>query len=605
MAEKTEHEASQSPSPQQAYTWRYIYRVALEHRSNLIKANVMAILAVLAAVPIPLLMPLLVDEVLLNKPGPLVHALDRIFPAGWHGPVLYIVAMLLATVLLRLAALALNVWQTRQFTLISKDITFRMRRDLLHWLPRVSMAEYETLGSGTVASHLVTDINAIDEFVGQSISRTLIAALTLVGVSVVLLWMHWKLALFILLLNPVVIYFTVVFGKRVKQLKKRENSAFALFQQSVAETLDAIQELRAYNRDKLFLQRVVDRARDIKTHSAAFSWKSDAASRLSFGIFLVGFDAFRAVSMLMVVFSGLTVGKMMAVFGYLWFMMAPVQDLLNIQYAWFAAKAALARVNKLLSLRQEPHYAHLKNPFRDHDTVSVDLDDIHFSYGDKPVLKGVTIHVDPGEKIALVGASGGGKSTLVQVLLGMYEPQRGHIVYGGADMREIGLDCVRENVAVVFQHPAMFNDTIRMNLTLGAQHQDDELWRALEIAQLKSVVAAMDDGLDTVIGRSGMRLSGGQQQRLAIARMVLTDPKVVLLDEATSALDTETEANLHRALSAYLENRTTLIIAHRLSSVRQADRVYVFENGQIIEEGVHDELIRSDGLYRKLYGEVC
>ena len=603
MTEKNPSEASVPPP--QAYTWRYIYRVALEHRSNLVKANAMAILAVLAAVPIPLLMPLLVDEVLLNRPGPLVHFLNRVFPPGWQGPVLYIVSMLLLTVFLRLAALALNVWQTRQFTLISKDITYRMRRDLLHWLQRVSMAEYETLGSGTVASHLVTDINAIDEFVGQSISRTLIAGLTLVGVSIVLLWMHWKLALFILLLNPLVIYFTVVFGKRVKQLKKRENSAFALFQQAVAETLDAIQELRAYNRDKLFLERVVERARDIKTHSAAFSWKSDAASRLSFGIFLVGFDAFRAVSMLMVVFSGLTVGKMMAVFGYLWFMMAPVQDVLNIQYAWFAAKAALGRVNKLLALRQEPLYAHRKNPFRGRDTVSVDLDDIHFSYDAKPVLKGVSIHIEPGEKIALVGASGGGKSTLVQVLLGMYEPQRGRVAYGGADLRDIGLDCVRENVAVVFQHPAMFNDTIRMNLTLGAEHTDAELWRALEIAQLKSVVAGLEQGLDTVIGRSGMRLSGGQQQRLAIARMVLTDPEVVLLDEATSALDTETEANLHRALTTYLENRTTLIIAHRLSSVRQADRVYVFENGQIIEEGVHDDLIRSDGLYRKLYGEIC
>ncbi len=596
---------SRDPDALHAYTWRYIYNVALEHKPNLIKANIMAILAVLAAVPIPLLMPLLVDEVLLKKPGSLVHFVDGVFPASWHGPVLYIGAMLLATIFLRLAALFLNVWQTRQFTLISKDITYRMRKHLLQRLQRVSMSEYETLGSGTVASHLVTDINAIDEFVGQSISKTLIAGLTLVGVSVVLLWMHWKLALFILLLNPVVIYFTVVFGKRVKNLKKRENSAFALFQQSVSETLDAIQELRAYNRDKLFLDRVVQRARDIKTHSAAFSWKSDAAGRLSFGVFLVGFDAFRAISMLMVVFSGLTVGEMMAVFGYLWFMMAPVQDLLNIQYAWFAAKAALGRVNRLLSLRQEPEYAHISDPFKGRDTVAVDLDDIHFSYDDKPVLKGVSIHIKSGEKVALVGASGGGKSTLVQVLLGMYEPQRGRIAYGGADIREVGLACVRENVAVVFQHPSMFNDTIRMNLTLGAAHEDDELWRALEIAQLKSVIASMEDGLDTVIGRSGMRLSGGQQQRLAIARMVLTDPKVVLLDEATSALDTETEANLHRALSAYLENRTTLIIAHRLSSVRQADRVYVFENGQIIEEGVHDELIRSDGLYRKLYGEVC
>jgi ATP-binding cassette subfamily C protein len=349
---------------------------------------------------------------------------------------------------------------------------------------------------------------------------------------------------------------------------------------------------------------VIDKARGIRTHTAAFAWKSDAASRLSFMVFLFGFDVFRALSMLMVVFSNLTIGEMMAVFGYLWFMMGPVQEVLGMQYAFYGAKAALQRINRLLALREEPHYPHLKNPFAGKHTVGVEIDNVTFSYGDVPVLNGVSLNIAPGEKVALVGASGGGKSTLVQVILGLYPAQSGTIRFDGVPVSEIGLEVVRSHVTTVLQHPALFNDTVRMNLTLGRELTDDQLWRALEVAQLADTVRAMPNGLDTVVGRQGVRLSGGQRQRLAMARMVLSDPQVVILDEATSALDAETEAKLHDALREFLKDRTTLIIAHRLSAVKQADRAYVFDNGQIIEEGAHEQLIRGDGLYARLYGTL-
>jgi len=587
------------------YSWRGILRVALEHRRELLVGQAIALLAVLAHVPIPLLMPLLVDEVLLHHPGKVVAYIDSLFPPAWHGPLLYILFMLMATIILRIGSILLDVLQTRQFTLIGKDVTFRMRRDLLGRLQQVSMAEYETLGSGAVASHFVTDINAIDQFIGISISKTLISALSLVGISIILMWLHWQLALFILFLNPVVIYFTVTLGKRVKKLKQRENSAFELFQQSLVETLDAIQQVRASNREQHYIKDVIDKARGIKTHSAAFSWKSDAATRLSFGIFTVGFEVFRASGMLMVVFSNLTVGEMMAVFGYLWFMMGPVQDVLNVQYAYYAANAALARVNRLLDLHREPVYPHLHDPFAGKSTVGIRLEHIDFAYGDnEAVLKDVNLTIQPGEKVALVGASGGGKSTLVNVLLGLYTPTRGQLYFDEVPVNEIGLDVVREHVATVLQQPAMFNATVRANLTLGREYDDEQLWQALTVAQLREVIEEMPQGLEALIGHNGVRLSGGQLQRLAVARMILSDPQVVILDEATSALDTDTEARLHQALSLFLEGRTTIIIAHRLSAVRQADRVYVFEDGHIIEEGTHDELMEMAGLYHRLYGHL-
>ncbi|MEI6744773.1 MAG: ABC transporter ATP-binding protein [Methylococcaceae bacterium] len=587
----------------QTYTWRYILSIARQHKKQLISAHLIAILATMISVPIPLLMPLLVDEVLLKKPSTVVQTVNAFAPIEWQSPLLYIGAVLLLTVILRLLAMVLNVLQSRQFTMIAKDIVFRIRSELIGHLQTISMAEYESLGSGTVSTHLIKDLDTIDNFVGTTVAKLLVAVLTVTGTATILLWMNWQLGLFILLLNPVVIYFTRVIGANVKHLKAKENSAYEIFQQSLTETLEAIHQIRASNRERHYCEQLIDLAQNVKNNSSAFAWKSEAASRLSFLVFLFGFDIFRACAMLMVFYSDLTIGQMLAVFGYLWFMMAPVQEILNIQYAFYGAKAALTRINKLNALLQEPHYPHHKNPFLNKQTVSVSVENLHFSYGDKKVLNGIQLHINAGEKVALVGASGGGKSTLIQILIGLYPVTSGKICFNGVPIEQIGLDVVRENVVTVLQNPILFNDSIRANLTLGKKASDSQLWNALTIAQLSETVKDLPQDLDTIVGRGGMRLSGGQRQRLAIARMVVANPKVVILDEATSALDSETEFKVHEALQEFLKNRTTIIIAHRLSAVKQANHVYVFEDGEICEQGKHETLLKQSGLYAKLYGD--
>ncbi|WP_459206300.1 ABC transporter ATP-binding protein [Pseudomonas sp. MLB6B] len=585
-------------------SWAEIRRLALLRPKRLWSANLVAVLAACCSVPIPLLLPLLVDEVLLGHGDAALRWMNHLLPSAWQVAAGYIGLMLALTLSLRLAALACNVVQAKLFAGLAKDIVYRLRIRLIERLKRISLKEYENLGSGTVTTHLVTDLDTLDKFVGETLSRFLVAMVTLTGVAAILLWMQWQLALLILLFNPLVVFFTVKLGKRVKHLKKLENDSTGRFTQALAETLDAIQEIRASNRQGYFLGRLGLRAREVRDFAVASQWKSDASNRASGLLFQFGIDLFRAMAMLTVLFSDLSIGQMLAVFSYLWFMIGPVEQLLNLQYAYYAAGAALSRINELLARDDEPHYAPASDPFAGHRTVAIEVRGLSFAYGEEPVLDRLDLDIGAGEKVAIVGASGGGKSTLVQLLLGLYSPQAGSIRFGGATLQEIGLERLREQVAVVLQHPSLFNDSVRANLTMGRDCDDEACWQALRIAQLDATIAALPAGLDSIVGRSGVRLSGGQRQRLAIARMILAEPKVVILDEATSALDAATEYNLHRAMARFLDGRTTLIIAHRLSAVKQADRVLVFDDGRVAEDGAHQQLIADGGLYAKLYGHL-
>lgn len=576
-----------------------------KHKFKLLYANAIAIVATLISVPIPLLMPLMVDEVLLNQPGTGLAVMNHWLPTAWQTPTGYIMFTLLLVVLMRAASQLLNIVQNRQFTLVSKTITFQMRSKMIDKLGRISIKQYETRGSGGINAHLITDIETIDQFIGTTLSKFIISFLTVIGTAIVLLWLEWRLGLFILLVNPIVIYFSRKLGSKVKHLKKHENQAFERFQNRLVETLDGIYQLRAANKEREFLAQLTANADAVRRHADKYAWQSEAAGRLSFLLFLLGFELFRAVAMLMVVFSNLTIGQIFAVFGYLWFMLSPVQELLGIQFSWYSAKAALNRINDLLQLEEEHRPPSKVNPFTDDREVDVSISHVDFSYdGEHNVLDDLSLIIPAGKKVALVGASGGGKSTLIQLLIGVYRANSGEIRYNGETCDDISFDVIRSQIAVVLQQPVLFNDTLRHNLTLGSDYDELSLWRALEIAQMQDVISKLNQGLDTQIGRNGIRLSGGQRQRLAIARMVLSNPKFVILDEATSALDTATEAALHKALTEFLQGRTTLIVAHRLSAVKQADLIYVLEDGKVSQSGTHGELVEQEGLYQTLYGSI-
>ncbi|NDJ81499.1 ABC transporter ATP-binding protein [Vibrio campbellii] len=576
-----------------------------KHKSKLILANLIAVLATLISVPIPLLMPLMVDEVLLDKPASGLAAMNSVLPEAWHTPTGYIFFTLFLVVLMRAASQGLNILQSRQFTLVSKTITFEMRSKMIDKLGRISIRQYETKGSGGINAHLITDIETIDKFIGSTLAKFVISFLTVIGTAIVLLWLDWRLGLFILLVNPIVIYFSRKLGGMVKHLKRKENHSFEIFQNRLVETLDGIYQLRAANKEREFLQQLKGSADQVRIDADKYAWQSEAAGRVSFLLFLIGFELFRAVAMLMVMFSDLTIGQIFAVFGYLWFMLSPVQELLGIQFSWYSAKAALKRINDLLELEEEHRPVSKVNPFKENREVDVKIEHVDFSYNNEnKVLDDLSLHIPAGKKVALVGASGGGKSTLIQLLIGVYRQNAGSIRFNDELTEDISFEVIRDKIAVVLQQPILFNDTLRHNLTLGGDFDEMSLWRALEVAQLQDVISQLNHGLDTQIGRNGIRLSGGQRQRLAIARMVLSTPQFVILDEATSALDTATEAALHKALTEFLRGRTTLIVAHRLSAVKQADLIYVLEDGRVTQTGTHGELVEQEGLYQTLYGGI-
>ncbi len=571
-------------------TIRGVLSQALKYKSALIRGNLYAIIATIMTVTIPLFIPMLVDELLLHKSDRLTGwVAANIMPMSVTG---YLVFFLVLTLVMRGIGMLLNVAQVRTFLSVSKSISLGLRERLLGHLKRVSLAEYETIAPGAVAAKLVTDVDTVDAFIGTTVSKLVISILTLLFTAIVLLLIHWKLALFILLTNPIVVFFTARLARNVGKLKRQENQAVEAFQSTLSETLELFHSVRASNKEGYFFDRILDHARTLKERSVQFGWRADRAIRVSFLVFLGGYEVFRAVSIWVVAYSDLSIGLMLAIFGYLWIMMTPTQDVINFQYALANARAACGRINDIFAMETEPEVADSVNPFARGTAVGITTENLGFAYRNSdPILTEIALKVAPGQKVAIVGASGSGKTTLANLIAGFYPPSAGHIYYEGVPHDRIAPSTIRSGVHMVLQHPKLFNDTMRFNLTLGNVHSDEVIDRAVRIAQLGEVIERLPEGIDTIVGKDGVRLSGGQRQRVAIARMVLQDPSVVIFDESTSALDVHTEAQLFADLHAYLEDKTVLTIAHRLSTIERADFIYVLEEGTITDAGTPEELM--------------
>lgn len=575
-------------------TFDSLFAMLLRHKRSLLWGNGIALLATLVSIPIPLLIPVMVDEVLLKKGGVVVRTIDTVIAA--HHPVVYIAIVLGVTIGLRFLFFFLSVVSQRFFITLSQELSLSIRTHALNHLKVVSMGAYERLGSGAVITHLITDIDTIEQFLGGALSKLVVSVTTLIGVAVILIWINPFFGILILIFQPLIMVVTRKISMAVGKLKKEQNKSIAEFADTLTQTCDLFGQIRSSNKESQFIGRAITQSQTLRARASHYGIEALYGEKYSYTLFLSGFEIFRAMGLVMVLYSDLSIGLMFGIFGYLWFMMTPVQELLSLQYSFANAKNALARLNELLLLPIEPPSPPYPHPALSSDALSIQTENLVFGYDEKePVLKGISLSIQAGAKIAIIGASGSGKSTLSQLLVGFYTPTSGNIFYNGVNAVELGFAHIREVVFVVLQQPLLFNETLRFNLTMGEHITDETLWDALTMAQLASFVHTLPQGLDTPVGKMGVRLSGGQRQRLSIARMIVTNPKVVIFDESTSALDVHTESALFEGLHDFLRPKTVIIIAHRLSTVTQAHYIYVLENGKILQEGTREDLEHQEG----------
>jgi len=579
------------------YTFRTLYDQIKTQKSDFWRSSFYGIIATLLLLPIPMLIPLLIDEVLLAHPGKMTALISSFFETSeaW----VYITVILMVVLILRLSAFFFNNQKTFYATKITQKISYLLRHRILHHLERVSLSEYETLRSGGIASKTVQDVESVSGFAGEVVTNVLSAALMLIGIAAIMLWMNWILALLVFVLNPFFLGFSRILGRKTGELLRAQHEAYQLYHELLNETLELFIQVRASNQEKSFFGILQGRAKAIEKASLEHGYKASVAHSSSTLLTNTVVDIFRALGIAAVAYSDLSIGMMIAFLFYLSTLVAPIQQLMGLIISYQGTKPALERINTLLSLSQEPHYPHKENPFEEVKTTSVELKEISFSYNKgKEVLHSISLQAKVGEKIALIGPSGSGKTTIAQIMVGFYPSHAGEIRYGDVPIEQIGLPIVRENVALMLQQALFFNDTIRMNLTLSKEKSDEEIFKALKAAQLEAFVRNLVDGLETPIGKNGIRLSGGQRQRLAIARLILSDPKIVIFDEATSALDNETEFRLYETLTPFLEERTTIIIAHRTTTIKQADHIYLIEEGRVKAEGSY-AMLQKQGLIKE------
>ncbi|MFA6740454.1 MAG: ABC transporter ATP-binding protein [Arcobacteraceae bacterium] len=574
---------------------KYIFKLLLDNKKSLIIGQIITIIAIIISVPIPLLLPLLVDEVLLKKPDFFVNNINELF--GTTTAFYYIAIVTFIVLFLRIIYFFLSVIVTKIFTKISKYVTFKIREKLLNHLELVNMNEYESLGSGSIGANLVTDVNTLDNFIVTVASKFIASLLTLIAVAIVIITIDPILGLMILFIQPIIMILSKKIANKTGLLKKEENKAIEEFQNNINETLDLFGQIKASNKENFFFKDSINKAKNIQKTSNEFNYKSVAYERFSFTIFLIAFEIFRAAGLLLVAYSDLSIGLMFAMFGYIWFIMTPVQDILTIQYAYASANTAMTRINKILELKKE------KNGTLKLDSnskkVDISLQNLSFYYNeDKEVLKNISFDIKSGEKVAIIGASGSGKTTIANIISGFYAKNSGDIFYNNISIENLNKQSLRENIFLVLQMPILFNNTLRFNITMGNENiNDEEIFKALKIAQLFQTVENMANGLDTIVGKHGIRLSGGQRQRLSIARMIIANPAVVIFDESTSALDVHTEVKLFSELEEFLKDKTVITIAHRLSTVKNADMIYVIDDGKVVQRGNHKELEEKEGHY--------
>ncbi|WOX07299.1 ABC transporter transmembrane domain-containing protein [Microbulbifer pacificus] len=466
---------------------------------------------------------------------------------------------------------------------------------------------FETNRSGEIMSRLTTDTTLLQHIIGSSFSMALRSALMFVGALALLLFTNLKLSLLVLVGVPLVLMPIVLYGRRVRKLSKASQDSIADVGTYAGEIIQHIKTVQSYTREQHETQAF---AREVET---AFDVAKRRIRQRSLLVSVVILLMFGAVGTLLwvggndMIAGRMSSGDLAAFVFYAIMMGSAVATISEVYGELQRATGATERLVDLLNVKAEI-------PVSDgsaHPELSTEkgearmaFEAVEFRYPsrpDHPAIHGLNLDVAAGKSLALVGPSGAGKSTLLELLQRFYDPQHGRITLNGTDIRELDTHTLRRQMAVVPQQPALFTADVWYNIRYGKPDaSDEEVIAAARAAHAHDFIQQLPDGYNSHLGEQGTRLSGGQKQRIAIARAILKDPKILLLDEATSALDAESEHHVQQALQALMKNRTTIVIAHRLATILHADRIAVLDQGQVVAQGTHAELVQTSPLYKRL-----
>lgn len=508
---------------------------------------------------------------------------------------------------LALVAVSLVGWmaQRQQILLLGtagQYALYELRRQVFDTIQRLNIAFFESSDSGDLMSRLINDIEQVNSFLSQGFRRAIGSGLAIVATLVAMLLIEWRLALATLIVVPLMFLVSRLFGFIARRAFRRRQETIGDVSSTLAEELAGIKVAQAFNRTDRNRTEFATRNADNRDANINAATVSSAFSPVLSVISAIATAMVAALGGYMAATGMVTIGVVVAFFGYSRQFFSGVSQLSSL-YA--ETQAALAGGERVFALIDSP------SPITDaEDAVdlgrvagSVVLKDVHFSYGTgDEVLHGVDLSIAPGETLAIVGSTGAGKTTLVNLVPRFYDPTDGCVLVDGHDVRAVSLGSLRRNLGIVLQEPFLFAGSIADNIRYGRlDATESDVRRAAESARAVEFIERLPEGFDTQIGERGSTLSTGQRQLIAFARAMLADPAILILDEATSSVDTRTEALIQGGLRRMLTDRTALIIAHRLSTVRDADRIVVVENGRIAEEGTYAELLERDGIFARLH----